>query len=366
MSSKPTILHLGGPIQYNTGLYSTLTTHFTILQPGPDLLARGPFLAALQSHAWGSFAAIMRPWWATGGEMGAWDAELIDQLPASCRVFASAGAGYDWVDVARLAQRGILYCNGAAAASEAVADTALWHIIGVFRNMQWTASAARANDAAAFRDAHLHAQFTARNPAGHTLGIVGLGHIGVRIAAKARAALAVRIVYYDPAPKAMLAATLAEQDAALGGARRCATLEEMLGAADCTVVAAPGQAGGRQVLDRAMIYKMKKGARLVNIARGSLVDEEAVADALEEGHLFAVGLDVFEKEPVPNRRLAAHRQATLTCHTAGGALETAMGFETLAMQNVLAVLTGEEPLTAVNSHLLTKAQQQQEQQQQQQ
>lgn len=276
--------------------------------------------------------------------MGRWDKELVPLLPKSTKVFASAGAGYDWADVDVLAEHGILYCNGASASSEAVADMAIWHIIGVFRNMQWTSSAARANDPETFLDAHSNAQFTAHNPRGHTLGVIGMGNIGYKIATKAYAGFGMKIIYYDIFPKSL------EQEAVIG-ARRVEALDDLLAEADCTVVAAPGQ-GGRKVLDREEIFKMKKGSRLVNIARGSLVSEEAVADALESGHLFAVGLDVFENEPVPNPRLVKNRQATLTCHTAGGALETTIGFEKLAMQNVLAILTGQEPLTPVNKHLI--------------
>lgn len=289
--------------------------------------------------------------------MGRWDQELIPLLPTSVRVFASAGAGYDWADVDILAAHGILYCNGAAASSEAVADTALWHILGVFRNFQWSSSAARAQDADVFLDAHLNAQFTARNPRGHVLGVVGLGHIGFQIARKAVAALGMRIVYHDVVPKS------AEVEAALGGGkgavRRADTLGALLAEADCVVLATPGQGAGQPpLLGRAEIFSaMKPGARLVNVARGSLVCEEAVADALEQGHLAAVGLDVFAHEPRPHPRLARHRQAMLTAHTAGGALDTTMGFEKLAMQNVLAVLQGETPLTPVNLHLMlpTKA-----------
>lgn len=344
MAPKPIILHLGDPIKYNTDIHTQLESQFTIIRPSVEERQRPAFLEALKEKKWGDFSAVMRPWWVTGGEMGRWDEELVPLLPQSLRVFASAGAGYDWADVDVLAQHGILYCNGAAASSEAVADMAIWHIIGVFRNMQWTASAARAGDAATFLDAHHNAQFTARNPAGHVLGVVGLGNIGYKIATKAYAAFGMKIMYYDVLPKSP------EQEAAVG-ARRCGTLDELLAEADCTVVAAPGQAG-RKVLDREDIFRMKKGSRLVNIARGNLVNEEAVADALESGHLFAVGLDVFENEPVPTPRLAKHRQATLTSHTAGGALETTIGFEKLAMQNVLAVLTGQQPLTPVNRHLL--------------
>jgi lactate dehydrogenase-like 2-hydroxyacid dehydrogenase len=81
------------------------------------------------------------------------------------------------------------------------------------------------------------------------------------------------------------------------------------------------------------------------------VDEEAVADAMDSGHLFAVGLDVFEDEPRPNPRLQKMRNATLTCHTAGGALDTSIGFERLAMENVMAILEEKDPITPVNKHL---------------
>lgn len=344
-NTKPIVLHLGDPIKYNTDLYAKLESSFTVIRPSLEERQRPAFLAALRSRKWGDFSAVLRPWWGTGGEMGRWDAEeLIPLLPPTMRVFASAGAGYDWADTPALAARGITYCNGRGASSEAVADSALWHIIGTFRNMAWSSAAARASDPDVFVGAHLGAQWTSRNPAGHTLGVVGLGSIGTRIAAKARAGLGMEVVYHDVAPK-----TPAEELAA-GGPRRCASLRELLGVADCTVLAVPS--GGGYLLGREEILAMtKKGARLVNVARGSLVDEEAVADALESGQLFAVGMDVFENEPEPNPRLVRHRQAMLTCHTAGGTLDTAIGFEGLAMQNVLAVLRGQAPLTPVNQHL---------------
>lgn len=342
--SRPIILHLGDPIKYNTDVYAQVESQFTILRPSLEDRQRPAFLAALKESKWGDFSAVMRPWWGTGGEMGRWDNELIPLLPRSLRVFASAGAGYDWADVDVLGEHGILYCNGAAASSEAVADMAIWHIIGVFRNLQWSSSAARASDVDTFMDAHLNAQFSAHNPAGHTLGVIGLGHIGYKIATKAYAAFRMKIIYFDVISKSP------EQEAAIA-ARRCDSLEQLLAEADCTLVATPAQ-GGKKLIGREEIGKMKAGSRLVNIARGSLVDEDAVADALESGHLFAVGLDVYEHEPVPNSRLVNNRQATLTSHTAGGALETTIGFEKLAMLNVLAVLTGKSPLTPVNQHLL--------------
>ncbi|KAF4450067.1 hypothetical protein F53441_6772 [Fusarium austroafricanum] len=342
---RPTILHIGDPIKYNHELYKKLAQEFTIIRPSVEERQRGPFLEALRKKKWGDFQAVMKPFWITGGEMGRWDKELIPLLPKSCKVYASAGAGYDWADVDIMAEAGILYCNGAAASSEAVADMAIYHIISVFRNMQWSNMAARGSEDE-FRDAHAHTQQTAFNPSGHTLGVIGLGNIGYKIATKAYKAFGMRIAYYDPYPKSP------EQEAAIE-ATNYPKLEDMLAIADCVVLAAPG-AGGKKILGRQEIFKMKKGSRLVNVARGSLVDEEAVADAMDSGHLFAVGLDVFEDEPRPNPRLQKMRNASLTCHTAGGALETTIGFERLAMENVMNVLEGREAITPVNKHLFVE------------
>lgn len=99
-------------------------------------------------------------------------------------------------------------------------------------------------------------------------------------------------------------------------------LDDMLAISDCVVVATPASPNGRKLIDKSRLGKMKWGSRFVNIARGSLVDEEAVADAVEEGRLIGVGLDVHEYEPRVNERLNKLRAVTLTSHNAGGTLDT--------------------------------------------
>lgn len=346
-SPKPIVLHIGDPVEYNPDLYNELASKFTLIRPTFEERQRPAFLQALRDRKWGAFSAVLRPFWNTGGEMGRWDSELVPLLPESLLVYASAGAGYDWADVDLFAERGILYCNGAAASSEAVADMAIYHILSVFRNMQWTNMAARTCDEEQFLDAHKNQPIGAHNPKGHTLGVIGLGNIGYKIATKAYRGFEMKILYNDLFQKTP------EQEAALGGARRVEDLDELLAASDCVVIATPA-AGGKKLIDAERISKMKKGSRLVNIARGSLVDAEAVADALESEHLYAVGLDVHEHEPRVNPRLAKNQNATLTCHNAGGAFETSSGFEELALRNVLAVLTGQPALTPVNKHLMKK------------
>jgi lactate dehydrogenase-like 2-hydroxyacid dehydrogenase len=219
---------------------------------------------------------------------------------------------------------------------------AIYHTLSVFRNIQWSNNAARSGSSEEFLDAHKNATLTSHNPRGHTIGIIGMGNIGYTIATKAYKCFGVKIVYYDLYPKTP------EQEKAIE-ATRIETLDGMLAVSDCVVLATPG-AGGKKVIDAETLAKFKKGSRLVNIARGTLVDEEALADALESGHLCAAGLDVHDNEPHVNARLVK-RNVSLTCHNAGGAIETNVGFEALAMQNIEAVLTGKAPLTPVNQRM---------------
>lgn len=222
---------------------------------------------------------------------------------------------------------------------------AIYHIISVFRNMVWTQLAARSGDPEQFIDAHKYATMTAHNPRGQKLGIVGLGNIGYAIAQKAFVAFGMEIHYQDLYRKSQkveeaISATFHE------------SLDEMLSIADCVVLAAPFS--GKTLIDSERLQHFKKGSRLVNIARGGLVDEDALVSALESGHIFAAGLDVHSNEPQVHPELVKNRQVNLTCHNAGGAIETNYGFERLAMENMQAVLRGEGPLTAVNGHLIPK------------
>ena len=105
-SPKPIILHLGDPIEYNHELHKRLDDQFHIIRPSASDLQRPNFLTHLKKKTWGEFVAIMRPFWNTGNEMKPWDKELIELLPKGVKVYASAGAGYDWVDTESLAEHG--------------------------------------------------------------------------------------------------------------------------------------------------------------------------------------------------------------------------------------------------------------------
>jgi len=220
---------------------------------------------------------------------------------------------------------------------------ALYHIISVFRNMTWSHLAARSLDSEKWLDAHRNAPSLSHNPRGHTLGIIGLGNIGYAIAQKAFNAFGMRVLYNDVARKTT------KQEQAIQ-ATFYEHLEHMLNVSDCVLLATPFS--GSALITASTLAQFKAGSRFVNIARGSLVDEEALADAIESGHLSAAGLDVHAREPRVSERLVKSWNVTVTSHSGGGAFETVVAFERLAMENVERILTGEPALTGVNEHLM--------------
>jgi lactate dehydrogenase-like 2-hydroxyacid dehydrogenase len=370
------VLHIGDPIKYNPSTYDELSALFEVIRPSTKERQRPEFIRALKERRWGDFDAIMRPFWITGGEMGQWDEELIALLPPSVKVFASAGAGFDWADVRLLAGRGIVYCNSSPACAESVADFATAMVISTFRQLPWCTVAGASESPADWRACHEGANADSHTMSGRVLGIVGLGNIGQRIARRCGAGFGMKIHYHDVARKP----NKVEQKAVLGMAEVVFhdTLESLVRASDCVVLCAPaanGAAAQRQaqsdgppspevtMMAAEQFSWFRPGARFVNVARGSMVDEEALANALEEGRIAAATLDVHAHEPRVNERLRqmaaglpstpgpggkARGHVMLSCHNGGGTHETHVGFEELSMRNVMAVLSGEVALTPVN------------------
>lgn len=134
------------------------------------------------------------------------------------------------------------------------------------------------------------------------------------------------------------------------GAKYYEKLDDMLAVADCVLVATPF--GGSKVLNSTNISKMKTGSRLINIARGKLIDEEALVSALESKQLSAAGLDVHYDEPNVNPKLAAMANVELLSHTAGASVESHQGFERLGIENILSFFDTGKAVTPVNAHLI--------------
>ncbi|KAI9838879.1 MAG: hypothetical protein M1819_004086 [Sarea resinae] len=341
--TKPIVLHLGDPIKWNHALYEELNSKFTVVRSGS--LSRPDFLAALREKRFGDFVAIYRPFWNTGGEMGNWDDELISLLPRSVKISVSAGAGFDWVDTKRLAESGIIYCNGSPACAESVADVAIYLLISAFRLLILSSLSARSLSPTRFATTCRTLASHTHNPAGHILGIIGLGNIGFRTAQKAHLALNMRIVYNDRVRRSPA------EEASIGGATFYEHLDDMLAVSDAVLVATPFE--GTKVLEASHIAKMKPGSRLVNVARGKLIDEDALVAALESGHLVSAGLDVHFDEPNVNPKLVALENVEVLSHTGGASVESHVGFERLGMENILSFFETGEALTPVNVHLMS-------------
>ncbi|KAK0619503.1 hypothetical protein B0T14DRAFT_566347 [Immersiella caudata] len=368
--ARPIVLHIGDPIKYNLDTHAEFSKVFEVVRLTTHERERSALIQALKEGQWGDFSAIFRPFWGSGGEMGRWDAELIDLLPNSVRVFASAGAGFDWADTKLLGEKGIIYCNSGLAAAEAVADFAVAMIISTFRHLPWcigaatlpylAPSSAEDTDATArklFQTCHAQATAASHNPRGNVLALIGFGNIGQQIAAKlGHAAFGMKIAYYDvirkpPAVEAELGATFYD------------SLKGLLAVSDCAVLCTPASTDGKPLITTETLGFLKPGTRFVNIARGSLVDEEALADALESGLVSSAALDVHADEPRIHPRLVRMAglegpnpgRVMLTCHNAGGTVETHIGFEELSMRNIMAVLDGKDAITPVNLHYLPKA-----------
>ncbi|KAI1376542.1 hypothetical protein F4677DRAFT_81232 [Hypoxylon crocopeplum] len=344
LGTKPIVLHIGDPVKYNPETYTEFTTQFEVVRPSTDERQRPAFIQALREKRWGDFSAIFRPFWGTGGEMGHWDAELISLLPDSVRVFASAGTGFDWADTQLLGERGVVYCNGGLAAAEAVSDFAMAMIISTFRVLPYCIVSSSAGPTT-FHECHTTATAQSHNLRGHVLGLVGLGNIGQQIALKCSIAFGMDVAYYDVERKPEPLETKLH-------VRYCESLEALVRESDCVVLCTPAGAG--RIINEKSLAWFKPGARFVNVARGSLVDEQALAEALEQHRLSNIALDVHFNEPNVHPRLLAFagNRAMLTCHNAGGTVETHIGFEELAMRNIMAVLASGQAITPVNMQWL--------------
>lgn len=176
-----------------------------------------------------------------------------------------------------------------------------------------------------------------RDPEGKTLGILGMGRIGREVKRRAEP-FGLRVVYHNrkPLPEAGCPYV---------------SFDELLESSDIISVHVPLSAGTRHLIGTAEIAKMKPGVVIVNTARGAIIDEAAMAAALDKGHIAAVGLDVYEKEPLVNAQLIKNERALLVPHLGTHTVETLAKMEALAMENARRGVCGEELLTIVPEHL---------------
>ncbi|MEQ8660906.1 MAG: phosphoglycerate dehydrogenase [Gammaproteobacteria bacterium] len=247
------------------------------------------------------------------------------------RVVGRAGIGVDNVDLDAATERGIVVLNTPDANATTTAELAIAHMFSLSRNLPAADQSVRQGRWE--RNAFLGAELC-----GKTVGIIGFGTIG-RLAAERCRGLRMRVVGFDP--------FVTEKTFAEHGVERC-ELDELLAQADYVSLHCPVTEGTRNLLSRERLLKMKPGARLVNCARGGLVDEEALLEVVSSGHLAGAALDVFVNEPPGDSPLFAEPNIQFTPHLGASTHEaqTAVGVE-IAHQ-VAAFLIRGEVINAVN------------------
>lgn len=222
------------------------------------------------------------------------DADLIANAGPDLKLIASFGAGTDHIDLAAASRRRILVTNTPGVFTDDTADLAMACIIGVPRRVREGVELVRQGEWTGWAPTAL----LGRKLAGKTLGIVGMGRIGQAVAHRARA-FGLEIAYHNRRK-------LPAEAERMFGARYYGSLDELIAKADILTLHCPSSADNHHLLDRRRFALMKPGASLVNTARGDLIDQEALIDALEDGRLAGAGLDVYPDEPEVDARLIRH------------------------------------------------------------
>jgi len=258
-----------------------------------------------------------------------------DQLRAVCNV----AVGFDNIDVPAATKRGVLVTNTPAVLTEATADLAMTLILAVTRRIGEGERIIRAREPWSW---HMF-MLLGTGLQGKTLGVVGMGAIGQSLARRAKA-FGMEIVYSD----ARQAPAEVEQEL---GARRV-ELDELLRTADVVSIHAPLMDETRHLINAETLGLMKDSAYLVNSARGPIVDEAALVDALKAGQIAGAGLDVYENEPETHPGLVDLDNVVLLPHLGSATIETRTAMGVLAAENAVLALRGERPRTPVNPEVL--------------
>jgi len=266
------------------------------------------------------------------------DDELLAAAPR-LRVVANMAVGFDNIDVPAATRRRIVVTHTPEVLTETVADFAFCLIL---------AAARRLVEADAFTRRGAWKTWAPLLLAGQdihhaTLGLVGVGRIGAAVARRARG-FEMRVLYYDVVRREDL-------EQALGIAYR--PLDDVLREADVISVHVPLTESTRHLIGRAQFQLMKPTAVFVNTSRGPVVDQAALTEALRTRAIYAAGIDVFEREPVPpDDPLLALDNVVVAPHIASASIPTRTRMATLAAENLVAVLQGKRPPTPVNPEVL--------------
>jgi lactate dehydrogenase-like 2-hydroxyacid dehydrogenase len=263
---------------------------------------------------------------------------VSDRLPADLfegelrtRFLGNFGVGYNHIDVEAAAKAGIVVTNTPGVLTDTTADTAMTLLLMVARRAGEGEREVRAGRWTGWRPTHM----MGADVTGKTLGILGMGRIGAAVARRGHFGFGMPVVFYDPVDF--------EPDHGVPGARRVGTVDEVLETADFVSLHMPGSSGNTHLIDAAALARMKPTAFLINSARGDVIDQKALIEALKSATIAGAGLDVYENEPDISQQLIELDNAVLLPHLGSATLETRTAMGMLVLANLQDFLEGREP-----------------------
>ncbi len=265
--------------------------------------------------------------------------DMMDRIGPRLRVIARPGIGVDRIDLDAATQRGIMVINSPDGPTESTAEHTIALLLNLCKHVTLTDNI--------LRSGHPFPELRELTPGfevfGATLGLVGLGRIGSRVAVIAQA-LGMKALAFDPYTTSERAITL--------GVELVASLEELLPRAHVVSLHCPATPATYHLMHAGTLSLMPRGSYLINAARGALIDETALLDALRSGHLAGAALDVFDPEPpVTNHPLFTLPNTICTPHIGSYTSAGFLRMEVMACEQIASILRGERPTNLVNAQV---------------
>ena len=256
-------------------------------------------------------------------------ADVLGTEPLRARLLANFGVGFNHIDTEAAKARGLAVSNTPDVLTEATADLAMTLLLMVSRRAGEGERHIRGGAWTGWRPTHM----LGSQVSGKVLGLVGMGRIARAVARRAHAGFGMRVIFHDPFPPS-------PSDAAALGAEPRQTLEQVLEEADFVSLHCPAMPETRHLMNRERLARMRRGAYLINTARGDVVDEAALVEALSDGTIAGAGLDVDEREPQIAPALLTMENVVLLPHLGSATTETRVAMGRRALENLRLFFSG--------------------------
>ncbi|KAK5094669.1 hypothetical protein LTS08_008525 [Lithohypha guttulata] len=324
--SKPTVL-LIGELTHTNQEWQALSSKYKLKEFRTG--KRDQFISNLKSGEYKDVVGLYRSNMSVS-QTGPFDAELVSLLPSGLKWVCHNGAGYDNIDVNAVNERQIHVSSTPVAVDDATADVAIFLMLGALRQAHISYTALR-------QGKWRGGAPLGHDPKGKTLGILGMGGIGRAVAKRAQS-FGMSIIYHNRS----------RLSPELEGGATYVSFDDLLAQSNVLSLNLALNAKTKHIISAPQLAKCKKGVTIINTARGGLIKEADLVDALESGHVEAVGLDVFEEEPKIHSGLVRNDRAFLMPHMGTWTYETQRDMELLVLKNLESGVDSGKLITRIN------------------